>query len=95
MKNRLSRKKNKPEVKEELKVLVVHGATMLGSYLLKRIAEEIIEKGFKRKVPVNPWEDEDISWGEAIGWAAFIGATSGVMKLFIKRGTRIGIEKAL
>ncbi len=95
MKKNVKLKRDSSEVKEELKILAIHGTSLLGSYLLKRVAEKIFEEGFKRKLPVNPWEDEDISWGEAIGWAAFIGATAGVMKLFVKRGAKIGIEKIL
>ena len=95
MKKKISQVRDKSELKEDLKFLVIHGSTMLGSYFLKQAAEKIVVEGFKKKVPVNPWEDEDISWSEAIAWAAFIGATAGVIKLFIKRGAKIGIEKVI
>jgi hypothetical protein len=32
-----------------------------------------------------------MSWIEAIGWAAFTGALAGILKLIVKRGTKISL----
>ncbi len=79
--------------KEELKVFVTNGSALLSAYLLKRLTELILESVFHKETPKEPDEQEEISWIEAIGWAAFTGAMAGIIKLVIKRGTRMQLDK--
>lgn len=79
--------------KEELKVFVTNGSALLSAYLLKRFTELILESVFHKMAPKKPDEQVEISWIEAIGWAAFTGALAGIIKLVIKRGTKIQLDK--
>ena len=81
--------------KSELKVLVMNGSAILSAYLIKRLTEVILESVFHKEVPDNPEESDDIGWIEAIGWAAFTGALAGAIKLVIKRGTKMSLEKIM
>jgi len=81
--------------RSELKVLVMNGSAILSAYLIKRLTEIILESVFHKQVPDNPEENEDIGWIEALGWAAFTGALAGAIKLVIKRGTKVSLEKIM
>lgn len=81
--------------KSELKVLIMNGGAILSAYLIKRLTEVILESVFHKQVPDNPEENEDIGWIEALGWAAFTGALAGAIKLVIKRGTKVSLEKIM
>ena len=81
--------------KHELKVFLTNGSAILSAYIIKRVTEVILESVFNKPVPDNPEEDEETGWIEAIGWAAFTGALAGALKLIIKRGTKISLEKIM
>lgn len=81
--------------KEELKIFVTNGSAILSAYILKRFTELILESVFHKMTPKKPDEQQEISWIEAIGWAAFTGALAGILKLVIKRGTRIQLDKMM
>ena len=83
----------KEKYKQEFKVLVMKGSAILSAYILKRLTEKILESAFHKKPPKNPEEDEEIGWIEALGWAAFTGALAGALKLVIKRGTKIQLDR--
>jgi hypothetical protein len=85
----------KETIQHELKILVTNGSAILSAYLLKRITEKILESFFNQAVPDKPDEDEEIGWIEAIGWAAFTGAMAGALKLIIKRGTKMQLDKIM
>ena len=85
----------KDKYKEEFKTFVTNGSAILSAYLLKRVTELVLESVFHKMTPSKPDEQEDISWIEAIGWAAFTGAMAGILKLVIKRGTKIQLDRAL
>ncbi|MFW6371238.1 MAG: DUF4235 domain-containing protein, partial [Bacteroidota bacterium] len=78
--------------KEELKIFITNGSALLSAYLLKRFTELILESVFHKEAPKKPDEQEEIGWIEAIGWAAFTGAMAGIIKLVIKRGTRMQLD---
>ncbi len=82
----------KDKIKEELKILLINGSAIAGAYALKRITEKVVERGMQKRVPANP-EDNTISWTEALGWAAFTGAMAGTIKLLIKRGAKLELDK--
>ncbi len=73
----------------------MNGSAILSAYLIKRLTEIILESVFHKQVPDNPEENEDIGWIEALGWAAFTGALAGAIKLVIKRGTKVSLEKIM
>ncbi len=81
--------------KEELKIFVTNGSALFSAYILKRVTELILESVFHKVAPKKPDKDEDIGWIEAIGWAAFTGALAGILKLVIKRGTKIQLDKVI
>jgi hypothetical protein len=77
--------------KQELEVFLTNGGALLSAYILKRVTELILGAVFHKTALKNPEEDESMSWIEAIGWAAFTGALAGILKLIIKRGTKISL----
>lgn len=81
--------------KNELKIFMMNGSAILSAYLIKRLTEIILESAMHKQVPDNPEEDENISWIEAIGWAAFTGALAGTIRLIVKRGTKISLDKIM
>jgi hypothetical protein len=81
--------------KEEIKIFATNGSALLSAYILKRVTELILESVFHKTAPKKPDEDEEIGWIEAIGWAAFTGALAGILKLVIKRGARIQLDKVM
>jgi hypothetical protein len=83
------------KLKEEIKIFATNGSAILSAYVLKRITERILESVFHKMAPKKPDEDEEIGWIEAIGWAAFTGALAGIIKLLVKRGMKIQLDKAL
>lgn len=83
----------KDNYKDELKVFVTNGSALLSAYLLKRFTELILESVFHKEAPKKPDEQDEIGWIEAIGWAAFTGAMAGIIKLVIKRGTKLQLDK--
>lgn len=85
----------KDKYNEELKVFVTNGSAILSAYILKRATELLLETVFHKMAPKKPDEQSDISWIEAIGWAAFTGALAGILKLVIKRGTKTQLDKVM
>lgn len=85
----------KDKYREEFKTFVTNGSAILSAYLLKRVTELLLESVFHKMAPKKPDEQDEISWIEAIGWAAFTGALAGILKLVIKRGTKIQLDKAM
>lgn len=83
------------KVKSEIRALVMNGSAILSAYLIKRLTEKILESVFNKEVPDNPEESDEFGWIEAIGWAAFTGALAGAIKLVIKRGTKMSLEKIM
>lgn len=81
----------KEQYMEELKIFVRNGGALLGAYLLKRATEKILQSVFTKVGPEKA--DEDMGWIEAIGWAAFTGAMAGALKLIVKKGTNLPLEK--
>lgn len=80
--------------KDELKVLLINGSAILGAYVLKRATEKMLESAFNKTAPKKSSDkDEEFSWIEAVGWAAFTGAMASTLKLFIKRGAKIQLDK--
>lgn len=84
---------DKETYKKELKILLINGSAIAGAYLLKRTTEKILESVFNKKAPKKPEEDDEISWIDALGWAAFTGAMAGTLKLVIKRNTKKQLDK--
>ncbi len=82
----------KEDIKDEIKILLINGGAIAGAYALKRITEKVVERGMHKQVPKSP-EDNSISWAEALGWAAFTGAMAGTIKLLIKRGAKLELDK--
>lgn len=83
------------QYKHEFKVFVTNGSAILSAYVLKRVTERILESVFHKMAPKKPDEQEEIGWIEAIGWAAFTGAMAGILKLVIKRSTKIQLDKVI
>ena len=76
----------KDKYKQELKVYVASGSAIVGAVLLKKMMDKLLEKVFDKEPPKKPVEDDDTTWGEALGWAALNGALAGALKLVIRRG---------
>ncbi len=85
----------KDKYKKELQIFITNGSAILSAYLLKRVTELILESVFHKMAPKKPDENEEIGWIEAIGWAAFTGALAGALKLIVKRGTKISLNKVM
>ena len=79
--------------KKELNQLVAEGVTILGAYLIKEVAEHLIEESLNEELPKEPEKDNKQSWGKAIAYAAITGAFLGAFKLLVKRGSISGLEK--
>lgn len=80
---------------QELKVGLTNGSAILGAYILKRTTEKILKSVFHKEPPNKPDEEEGVRWIDALVWAGFTGALSGALKLVIKRGTHMTLEKTM
>lgn len=85
----------KEKYSQELKVLITNGTAIVSGYILKRVAERLLESVFHKMVPDKPDRQNQITWIEAVGWAAFTGAMAGVLKLMVKRGTKPQLDKVM
>jgi hypothetical protein len=81
----------KEEFREELKIFIQNGTALLGAYILKRVTEKVLESVIEKVGPNR--SHEDLGWIEAVGWAAFTGAMAGALKLIVKKGTNLPLEK--
>jgi len=79
--------------KQEVNQLAAQGATLLGAYLIKEVAEHLIEKNTEQELPKEPEKDNNQTWGKAIAYAALTGAFLGAFKLLVKRGSISGLKK--
>ncbi len=85
----------KEQYRHEAKVFITNGSAILSAYILKRLTEKVLEYAFHKKAPKKPDEEEETSWIDAIGWAAFTGAMAGMLKLVIKRGTKHQLDRVI
>ena len=84
---------NSQAYKNELKMLLINGSAILGAYVLKRVTEKILESTTEIKDKKKPQGNEEFSWIEAMGWAAFAGSMASTLKLLISRGARVQFDK--
>jgi len=82
----------KIELKDDLKIIIITGTAFVSSYAIKRLTEQVWLKITHEDAPKNP-ANPSVRWTEAIFWAAFTGAVAGTLKLLVKRGTKIQLDK--
>jgi hypothetical protein len=82
----------KIELKDDLKIIIITGAAFASSYAVKRLTEKVWLKIMHEEAPKNP-AHPSVTWGDAIFWAAFTGAVAGTMKLLVKKGAKIQLDK--
>ncbi len=86
---------NSEAYKNELKILLINGSAILGAYMLKRVTEKILETTTEIKDNKKLQGNEEFSWIEAIGWAAFTGAMASTLKLLLSRGAKGQFDKLI
>lgn len=59
----------------------------------KPLVERLWTLVFRREAPGNP-AHQDVTWGEALLWAVFAGATVGVIRLLAQRAAAGAWAKA-
>ncbi len=87
--------KIKESIGEEADVngLLVTGAALVSSLLVKKALEYSWKKTLKSEPPKNP-ADRDVSLKEALAWTLVTGVVASLVKLLVRRNVVVGAKKA-
>ena len=73
--------------------LLVSGAALASSLLIKRLIGYTWKKTMKTEPPKNP-ADHDVSLKEALAWTLVTGVVASLVKLLVRRNVVVGARKA-